>query len=67
VVGVDELCGKIIAHKGILSADNRERVIGHLEELRAGTFREPAGHNISFPAAGCQNILESNSLTEVAA
>jgi hypothetical protein len=67
VMGVDKLCGKIIAHKGMLSADNRERVLGLLEELRAGTFRKPAGYNISFPAAGCQNIPVSNSCTEVAA
>ena len=67
VMGVDELCGKIIAHKGTLSAQNLERVIGLLEELRAGTFMEPAGYNIAFPAAGCQNIPESNSCTEVAA
>ena len=67
VVGVDELCGKIIAHKGILSADNRERVVVLLEELRAGTFREPAGHNITPPMADYQNIPENNACTEVAA
>jgi hypothetical protein len=67
VMGVDELCGKILSHKGTLSAENRERVIGLLEELRAGTFKELVGHNVAFPAAGCQNIPESNSCTEVAA
>ena len=67
VMGVDDLCGKIIAHKGTLSNDNRERVIGLLEELRAGTFKEPAVCNIVSPVAGCQNIPECNSCTEVAA
>ena len=63
VMGVDELCGKIIAHKGILSDENRERVIGLLEELRSGAFKEQT----DSPVADCQNILEHNSCTEVAA
>jgi hypothetical protein len=67
VVGVDELCGKIIAHKGTLSAQNLERVTGLLEELRAGTFREPADNNVASPEVDCQNIPENNSCTEVAA
>jgi hypothetical protein len=67
VMGVDELCAKIIAHKGILSAENRERVIGLLEELRSGTLREPADSSIPSPVADCQKILENNSWTEVTA
>jgi hypothetical protein len=67
VMGVDELCGKIIAHEGTLSAQNLERVIGLLEELRAGTFKEPAASDIASPVGDCQNIPESNSYTEVAA
>jgi hypothetical protein len=67
VMGVDELCAKIIAHKGILSAENRERVIGLLEELRSGTFKEQTGNNITSSVADCQNILEHNSCTEVTA
>ena len=67
VMGVDELCGKIIAHKGVLSSHNRERVIGLLEELRSGTFKEQTGNNITSPVADCQNIVENNSWTEVAA
>ena len=67
VMGVDELCGNILAHKGTLSADNRERVIGLLEELRSGTFKEPTGNKVASPVADCQNILENNSWTEVTA
>jgi hypothetical protein len=67
VMGVDELSGKIIAHKGSLSGENRERVIALLEELRAGTFREPTGSNTVSPVEDCQNIAENNSWSEVAA
>ena len=67
VMGVDELCRKIIAHKGTLFGDNRERVTGLLEELRAGTFREPADNNVASPVVDCQNMPENNSWTEVAA
>jgi len=67
VMGVDELCAKIMAHKGTLSAENRERVIGLLEELRAGTFKEPATSNTVSPVEDCQNIAENNSWSEVAA
>jgi hypothetical protein len=67
VMGVDELCGKMIAHKGTLSSHNRERVIGLLEELRSGTFKEPAGNKVVFPVADCQNIPENNSCAEVRA
>jgi hypothetical protein len=67
VMGVDELCGKIIARKGILSDENRERVIGLLEELRAGTFKEPAGSNNVSPVVDCQNIAENNLGHEVTA
>jgi hypothetical protein len=67
VMGVDELCGKILTHKGTLSSHNRERVIGLLEELRSGTFKEQMGNNITSPVADCQNILEHNSCTEVTA
>jgi hypothetical protein len=67
VMGVAELCGKIIAHKGMLSFHNRERVIGLLEELRSGAFKEPAGNKVASPAADCQNIPENNSCVEVRA
>lgn len=67
VMGVDELCGKILAHKGTLSGDNREMVIGLLENLRSGTIKEPAGSNIASPVADCQNSPENNSWTEVTA
>jgi hypothetical protein len=67
VIRVDELCGKVIAHKGVLSSHNRERVIGLLEELRSGTFKEQTGNNITSPVADCQNSLENNSWTEVTA
>jgi hypothetical protein len=67
VMGVDELCGNILSHKGTLSGANRVRVIGLLEELRAGTFKEPVGNNIAFQVADRQNIPENNSCTEVAA
>ena len=66
-MGVDELCRKIIAHKGTLFDDNRERVIGLLEELRSGTFREPADNNVASPVVDCQNMPENNSWTEVEA
>jgi hypothetical protein len=61
VMGVDELCGKILAHKGTLSDENRERVIGLLEELRSGAFKEPSDSSIAFPVADCQSIPENNS------
>jgi hypothetical protein len=67
VMGLGELCGNIIAHKGMLSFHNGERVIGLLEELRSGTFKEQTGNNITSPVADCQNILENDSWTEVAA
>jgi hypothetical protein len=67
VMGVDELCGKIIAHKGILSDENRERVTGLLGELRSGAFKQPTDCSITFPIADCQNIPENNPWTEVAA
>ena len=67
VMGVDDLCGKIIAHTGTLSGNNRERVIELLEELRSGTFKEPAGNKVASPVADYQNILENNSCTEARA
>jgi hypothetical protein len=67
VMGVNELCGKIIAHKGTLSSDNRKKVIDLLEELRSGTLKEPAGSSIAPPVPDCQNNLENNSWTEVTA
>ena len=67
VMGVDDLCGKIIVHTGTLSGNNRERVIELLEELRSGTFKEPAGNKVASQVADCQNILEHNSCTEVTA
>lgn len=67
VMGVDDLSGNILTHKGTLSAHDRERVIGLLEELRSGTFKEQTGNNITSPVADCQNILENNSCTEVTA
>jgi hypothetical protein len=66
-MGVDELCGNILAHKGTLSDDNMERVIGLLEELRSGAFEEPAGNKVASPAADCQNIPENNLCAEVRA
>jgi hypothetical protein len=67
VLGVDELCSNILAHKGTLSDDNMERVIGLLEELRSGAFKAPSDSSIGSPVADCQNILENNSWTEVTA
>jgi hypothetical protein len=67
VMGVDELCGKIIVHKGTLSAHDRERVIGLLEELRSGAFKEQTGNKITSPVADYQNIPDNNSCTEVTA
>jgi hypothetical protein len=67
VMGVGELCCKILAHKGTLSDGNMEKVIGLLEELRSGAFKEPSDSSIAFPIADCQNILENNSWTEVTA
>jgi hypothetical protein len=67
VMGVDELCGKIVAHKGTLSSDNRKRVIGLLEDLRSGTFKKPANNSIAYPVVDCQNIAENDSCIEVAA
>lgn len=67
VMGVDDLCGNILAHKGLLSSGSMEKVIGLLEELRSGTFKEQTGNNITSPVADCQNILENNSWTEVTA
>jgi hypothetical protein len=67
VMGVDELCGNILAHKGALADDNMEKVIGLLEELRSGAFKEQTGNKITSPVVDCPNILENDSWTEVTA
>jgi hypothetical protein len=67
VIRVDELCGKVNAHKGVMSSHNRERVIGLLEKLRSGTFKKTAGNKVASPVADCQNIHENNSCAEVRA